>query len=64
MLPAKAAAGGGGITVGSALAILIIALWWKDASPEVAVALTTVLNAVLAIPAVYFTPHGGNNASP
>ncbi len=66
-MPTKAVAGaggvGGGMTLGGALAILLIKLWWRDADAETAVALTTLCQFLVALPstffAVYLTPHTG-----
>lgn len=58
---AGAVGGAGGTTLGSALAILIMAFWWPHADAVSAVALTTVCNAVVgavsAFIAVYLVPH-------
>ncbi len=62
---AVAGAGGvaGGITIGSAIATLILAAWWPDASASIAIAVTTLCNAVVGVVstffAVYAVPHNG-----
>ncbi len=62
---AIAGAGGvaGGVGIGSAIATLILAIWWPNATSDVAVAVTTICNAVVGVvstfAAVYAVPHNG-----
>ncbi len=52
-MPTKASAAAGSVTIGGAIATLVIALWWPQADATVAVALTTVANAILACLGAY-----------
>jgi hypothetical protein len=64
-MPTKAIAGssatGGGLGVGWALSVLIVALWWPNASTDVVQAITVLCSAAVTIPAtfaaIYFAPH-------
>ena len=60
-MPNKAVASGGGAGFGGAIAILIIALWWPDATAIAATALATVCSVVFAPVATYLTKMEGTN---
>jgi hypothetical protein len=55
----------GGIGIGGAIATIVVARWWRDADPNTAVALATIVNVALgaagAYLGAYLTPH--NDAS-
>lgn len=57
-MPAKATAAATGTGVAGAVTILILAFWPK-ADPTTVAALQTVISAVLAFAATWFTPHNG-----
>lgn len=52
-MPTKASAAAGGVTLGGAIATVIIALWWPGADATTAVALTTLANALIAAVSAY-----------
>lgn len=59
----KALGAAGGVTLGSALAILVISTIWKDASPEAATALAAVLNIAFGYLGAYLPPHNPGGGS-
>lgn len=59
-MPTKATAAAGSVTIGGALASLVIALWWPGADATSAVALTTVANAVIAFAGAFLPKMEGS----
>ncbi len=53
----KALGAAGGVTLGSALATLIVALFWKNADPNSSIALAAVLNIVGGYVGAYLPMH-------
>lgn len=58
-MPNKAIAAGGSTALAGAITTLLISLFWKDAPPDTAAALTTLIGTILSAVATYATPHNG-----
>ena len=60
-MPTKATGAGGAVTVSGAIAFLIVALWWPTADAATTVAITTVVNALLAFLGAYLPKFEGDS---
>lgn len=58
-MPNKAIAAAGGGGVAGAFVTLILAVFWKDATPDIAASLTTVVSAAFSGLSAYLVPHEG-----
>lgn len=60
-IPQKAVAGGATVGFTGALAHLLLAIWWPNADPAIAVDVTTIFAGIGAFLSVYLVKFEGSN---